>query len=155
MKRFTLVRWSKRETPALGRLKTSAIFNGLAWALGVTVFSWILMCAWVALSRGPVYNLSVFITAGSIAGAFAGGVAGGKSSYTHGSMHGLIVGLLYGVILAALFVAGSAWSFVIAGMLTRVVLLGAIGAAGGLFGVNMRGWRRDSSKRKIFLPRDF
>lgn len=155
MKRFAFVHWSKHETPVLNKLKTGAVLTGLAWALGTTLVSCALMCAWVALASGPVYNLSAFTTAGSIIGAFAGGVAGGKASGAHGSLHGLMVGLLYGALLVALFMAGSAWSFAIAGMLTRAVLLGIIGAAGGLFGVNMHDRGRGSSKRKIFVPRDF
>lgn len=155
MKRFAFVHWSKRETPVLNKLKAGPVLTGLAWALGATLVTCALMCAWVVLASGPVYNLSAFITAGSFVGAFAGGVAGGKVSGAHGSLHGLLVGLLYGLLLVALFMAGSAGGLAISAMLARAALLGITGAVGGLFGVNMYERGRGSSKRKISMPRNF
>lgn len=145
MKTLTFVRWS-RAGRAANRLQPGALIPGLVWAMSVSAAVCVIMCAWVVLSAGPVYNFSSFVAAGAIMGALWGGGAAGKSAGALGAVHGLITGSLYGLLLAALVTAGSP-AFSAADLAWRVAGLGVAGAVGGLLGVNSHLYRGRSLRQ--------
>ncbi len=136
MKRLTFLLLSNSGTPIVKKLKSGAVLVGLAWALGVTLAACAVMCSWVVLTAGPVYDFGAFIAAGSVIGAILGGATCGKTAGTLGLLHGFLTGWIYGLILAVLPVTGSA-EFFAAGLVIRPVLLGIAGAIGGIAGVNL------------------
>ncbi|NLI12720.1 TIGR04086 family membrane protein [Pelotomaculum propionicicum] len=126
------------QAPAFRRLKAGAVFWGLAWAMGSALAVCVLMFAWVALSAGPVYDVRVFLAAGSIIGAVLGGAACGRAAGTMGLLHGFLAGLCYGLLLAGLFLAGHMESIAFGDLFWRMFALGVAGSIGGLAGVNWR-----------------
>lgn len=155
LKGLTFMHWSRREVPVVKRLKAGAVLVGLAWALSATLAACAVMCAWVVLAAGPVYNFSAFIAAGSIIGAILGGAACGKAAGTLGLLHGFLSGSFYGLLLVALLIAGSAEGASLAELATRTALLGIAGSIGGVFGVNLYYKGRAGSGRKVSNQRIF
>ncbi len=145
MKGLTFMVWPG-QGPGFRRLKGGAVFLGLAWAMGSSLAVYVLMFAWVALSAGPVYDLRVFLAAGSIIGAVLGGAVCGRAAGAMGLLHGFLAGLCYGLLLAALFAAGNKESFAFDDLFWRVFALGVAGSAGGLAGVN---WRERKKTRSM------
>lgn len=149
MKGLTFMHWSRGEVPAVKRVKAGAVLVGLAWALSATLAVCAVMCAWVVLAAGPVYNFSAFIAAGAIIGAILGGAASGKAAGTLGLLHGFLAGSLYGLLLVALIIAGSAEGASLAELVMRTALLGIAGSMGGVLGVNLSYKGRAGSRRRI------
>lgn len=148
MKNVTLMRWTAEEKPMVRRIKPAAIVSGLAWAFSATLAACILMYAWVVLSASPVYYLGTQIIAGAALGALAGGIAAGRAARTLGLVHGLLAGMGYGLLLLAFFMLGSKAVFAPVEIVARVLLLGIIGALGGVLGVNIQyGVRRKPAIR--------
>lgn len=147
LKGLTFMHWSGREESVVKRLKAGAVLVGLAWALSATLAACAMMCAWVVLSSGPVYNFSAFIAAGSIIGAILGGAASGKAAGTLGLLHGFVTGSFYGLLLVALFIAGSPEGFSAVELGTKTALLGIAGSIGGVFGVNLYKGKAVSGRR--------
>lgn len=137
LKGYTFMRWSKQGVPVVKKIRPEAVLVGLAWSFSATLAACAVMCAWVVLSAGPVYSFSAFVTAGTLLGATLGGVACGRTAGTLGALHGLMVGLAYGLLLSALLFIGSEKSFSASGLVFRTVVLGVVGSAGGIIGVNL------------------
>lgn len=137
MKNLTLVRMTSEKKPMFTRIKPAAIMTGLAWAFSATLAACVLMYAWVVLSASPVYYLGTQITAAATLGALAGGMAAGRAARILGLVHGFLAGLGYGLLLMAFFMLGSAAGISPMEIAARVLLLGIIGALGGLLGINI------------------
>lgn len=155
MKGLTFMHWSSCEVPVVKRLKAGAVLVGLAWALSATLAACAVMCAWVVLVAGPVYNFSTFVAAGSVIGAILGGGACGKAAGMLGLLHGFLAGSFYGLLLMALVVSGSVEVYSVTELATRVLLLGIAGSIGGVFGVNFHGKERIGTGRKVSSQRIF
>lgn len=150
MKGLTLMHWSWRGVPMGKKIKGGALVIGLAWAFSTALAACVLMCSWVVLSAGPVYNFSTFIAASSILGAVVGGAASANQAGSPGFLHGLLTGLLYGFVIIALLALGSGEIFSFSGAAAREAFFGAAGAAGGICGVNYRLIKLRHQKRKVF-----
>lgn len=137
MKNLTLMRWTAEEKTLVRRIKPVAVMSGLAWAFSATLAACVLMYAWVVLSASPVYYLGAHIIAGTALGALAGGIAAGRTARSLGLVHGLLAGLGYGLLLSAFFMLGSDGGFPPLALTARVLLLGVIGALGGILGINI------------------
>lgn len=149
MKGYTFMRWSKQGVPVVGKIRCRAVMAGLAWAFSATLAGCAVMCAWVVLSAGLIYDFSDFVAAGSLLGAVLGGFASGRATGTLGSLHGLITGLLYGLFLSALVMIGSEGSYSALGLVFRILILGVAGTAGGILGVNLCSKVRIVPKRRM------
>jgi len=140
------MRWSKQGVPVSGKIRGRAIMAGLARAFGATLALCALMCAWVVLSAGLIYDFSDLVAAGTLLGAVLGGFAGGRVAGTLGSLHGFIIGLIYGLFLSALVVFSSGGSYSVLGLIFRTLILGVAGTAGGILGVNL-------SNKVVMVPK--
>lgn len=151
MSGLTFMRWSRRDDPLTKKICVGAILSGLAWALSITLAAGALMCAWVLLSAGPVYNFGVFVAVGAMLGAFAGGAAAGRAAGILGLWHGFLAGSLYGALLMSLITAGSIGGFSTSELTARVAFMGLAGGLGGLIGINSLNHRtsKNNKTRKV------
>lgn len=131
MVKFTFMHWNQS-----GRLRMNAIFQGLAWALGVSLSVCFALGLWIILSPSTSYYFTTILGSGVLLGIFAGGLVAGATAKNSGWFHGGLVGFCFGLIFLFLALIGGREVFSGVDLAGRLGFSTICGLAGGVAGVN-------------------
>ncbi len=132
IKGFTFLSWNQSR-----HLKVNAVFQGLAWALGISLSICFGLALWAMLSPAKTHYFPVLLGSGALLGVFAGGLASGTAAKNSGWFHGGLVGFCCGVIFLLLAFLGEFELFGGLDLAGRLGLSTLGGLVGGVVGVNL------------------
>lgn len=132
IKGFTFLSWNQSR-----HLKMNAVFQGLAWALGISLCICFALALWAIFSPAKTYYFPALLGSGALLGVFAGGLAAGAAAKNAGWFHGGLVGFCCGLIFLLLALLGELELFDSLDLAGRLGLSTLGGLAGGVVGVNL------------------
>ncbi len=132
IKGFTFMSWSRPRY-----VKINAVFQGLAWSLGISLSVCFALGLWAMLSVARSYYFPPLLSSGALFGVLAGGLAAGGAAKISGWLHGGLVGFCSGLLFLFLVFLGGQEIFNGFDLAGRLGLYTICGLLGGVIGVNL------------------